>query len=142
MRVRRVALVAAVVIALAPVRPVEASWEPVLGEGLMKRLAACETGNDTQHRTRSFVSAFGVARQTWNLYADTPHQEAHKLTWNQQARVLDRVFWFGHVEAGRKQWAVGPYGHGCFRALWRSSVELRTRVCHNARERVRRWCRP
>lgn len=125
-----------------PAARVDAAWEPVLGRDLMTRLAQCETGNDTHHATRSYVTAWGLYRRTFELFADTPARRAGRLTWVQQARVVDRVFWFGHTERGRKQWAVGPWGHGCFKRLWRESVELRHRVCHNARDRVRRWCRP
>ena len=125
----------------APAVQADAAWEPVLGFDLMTALARCETGNDTTHRTRSYVGAWGFYRRTWDLFADTPASKAHRLSWNQQARVLDRAFWFGHTVHGRKQWAVGPFGHGCFKRLWKSNLRLRTRVCNNGRQQVRRWCR-
>lgn len=108
----------------------------------MTALARCETQNNTRHRTRSYVSAWGLYRRTWDLFADTPASQAWRLTWEQQARVVDRTFWFGHTEHGRKQWAVGPFGHGCFKAMWHKNGALRAKVCQNARIQVRRWCRP
>lgn len=128
--------------ALVPVSPVEASWGPVLGRQTMLALARCETQNNTAHRTRSYVSAWGFYRRTWDLFADTPASQAWRLSWDQQARVVDRAFWFGHEEHGRFQWAVGPWGHGCFKALWKRDAKLRHTVCHNRKQKVRRWCRP
>ena len=59
------------------------------------------------------------------MFADTSPTWAHKLSWNEQARILDRAFWFGYG----KQYAVGPWGHGCFKRLWKTSAKLRSRVC-------------
>lgn len=103
----------------------------------MRRLAACETGGNLGHLTRSYVSAWGFYKGTWRLFSDTPVHRVKHLTWEQQARVVDRAFWFGW----RKQWPVGPYGHGCFKKLWRTDARLRTRVCNNRKQQVRRWCR-
>ena len=103
----------------------------------MRRLAACETGGNLGHLTRSYVSAWGFYKGTWRMFSDTPVHRVKHLTWEQQARVVDRAFWFGW----RKQWPVGPYGHGCFQKLWRTDARLRTRVCHNRKQQVRRWCR-
>jgi len=74
------------------------------------------------------------------MYADAPDTRAPRMTYGQQARVLDRAFWFGHVERGRKQWPVGPWGHGCFKRLYKTT-KLRTLVCNNHKRAVRRWCR-
>ena len=118
--------------------PAAASWNHPLSYGLYVRLAQCETGNRTDHLTRSYVGAFGFAKPTWRMFADTSPTWAHRLTFAQQARVLDRAFWFGYG----KQFAVGPWGHGCFRRLWRTDANLRTEVCNNRKHEVRRWCRP
>ena len=104
----------------------------------MRRLAACETTGNLGHVTRSYVSAWGFAKTTWRMFSDTPVHRVKNLTWEQQARVVDRAFWFGW----RKQYAVGPYGHGCFKRLWRESPQLRHTVCNNRKQQVRRWCRP
>ena len=130
------------IVLLAPVSPVEARWEPVLGRDTMQRLAACETGGNLAHLTRSYVSAWGFAKGTWRMFSDTPVHRVKHLSWDQQARVVDRAFWFGHTRNGRKQWAVGPFGHGCFKKFYREDANLRTRVCNNRKQQVRRWCRP
>lgn len=143
MSLRRVAVITATITLLAPVRPVEARWEPVLGRQTMQALAVCETQGNLAHLTRSYVSAWGFYKGTWRLFSSTPVHRVKHLTWDQQARVVDRAFWFGWTRPdGRKQYAVGPYGHGCFRRLWAVSADLRTRVCNNRKQQVRRWCRP
>ena len=135
-----VAIAATIAIGL-PATQVNAEWNHPLPYETYVMLARCETQNNTRHKTRSYVGAFGFARSTWDLFADTPNSQAHTLTFAQQARVLDRAFFFGHIERGRKQWPVGPYGHGCFKHYWRTSLELRSQVCNNAKQSVRRWCR-
>ena len=130
------------IVLLAPVSPVEARWEPVLGRDTMARLAACETNGNLAHFTRSYVSAWGFYKGTWRLFSDTPVHRVKLLSWDQQARVVDRAFWFGHTRNGRKQWPVGPFGHGCFKKFYREDANLRTRICNNRKQQVRRWCRP
>jgi hypothetical protein len=130
------------IVLLAPVSPVEARWEPVLGRDTMARLAACETGGNLAHFTRTYVSAWGFAKTTWRMFSDTPVHRVKLLSWDQQARVVDRAFWFGHTRNGRKQWPVGPFGHGCFKKFYREDANLRTRICNNRKQQVRRWCRP
>lgn len=125
---------------LAPGSPVEARWNRALPMTAYEALGRCETGGkrgNTAHRTRSYVGAFGFAKTTWNAYADTPHQQAHRLTWEQQVRVLDRVFFYGHTERGRRLAPAGPWGHGCFRAM----PQIQRLVCQHGKHAVRRWCR-
>lgn len=130
----------ATVLALAPVSPAEASWSRALPRRAYEALGRCETGGERgnpAHRTRSYVGAFGFYRRTWDAYADTPSSKAHRLSWEQQARVLDRVFFFGHTEHGRRLAAAGPWGHGCFKRLaW-----IQQLVCHAKKHSIRRWCR-
>lgn len=125
--------------------PVKAEWNHPLPRDVYEYLSRCETGlspsEAVRHQSRSYVGAFGFAKTTWRLFSDTPVHRAKQLTWAQHARVLDRAFWFGHTRAGRKQWAVGPWGHGCFKHLYASSSKLRHAVCHNAKHQVRKWCR-
>lgn len=71
------------------------------------------------------------------MFSDTPPSRAHRLTYAQQARILDRAFFYGYG----KQYAVGPWGHGCWKHLWRVNTKLRTAVCNNRKQVVRRWCR-
>lgn len=147
-------LTAAVVLTIAvlgPTSPVEARWNRALPRDAYEWLGRCETGwsdgrfhprGNTAHRTRSYVAAFGFYKKTWDAYADTPWQRAHTLSWEQQARVLDRVFFYGHTErtgprAGKKLYAAGPWGHGCFR----KSTTIQHLVCKHRKWSVRRWCR-
>ena len=96
-------------------------------------LARCETGNNPRHSTKSYVGAFGFYRGTWDMFADTPNRRAPRLTWRQQALVLDRAFFFGHGT----QAPVGPWGHGCYKKL-RHAQEA---VCKHKNQKIRRWCR-
>jgi hypothetical protein len=125
------------ILALGPVSPVEATWNHPLPRWWYDELATCETGLNVRHSTRSYVSAFGIYRGTWDRWADTPNRRAHLLTYAQQARVVDRIAWFGHTENGRKQWPVGPWGWGC--------VKLRPRLqyalCQSTHPRVAKWKR-
>ena len=136
-------MVAVLASLVAPVGRVSASdgWNHPLPKYWYERLAQCETQNNTRHRTPSYVGAFGFARSTWDLFADTPNSQAHTLTFAQQARVLDRAFFYGHTERGRKQWAVGAYGHGCWKYYWKQSAELRSLVWNNGKQAVRKQCR-
>ena len=125
---------------IIPATPADAQWNRALPRDAYEQLGRCETGGrrgNPAHSTRSYVGAFGFYRRTWDLFADTPARKAPTLTWEQQARVLDRIFFFGHTENGRKQWAVGPWGHGCYKSLeWVQNL-----VCRSGKHSVRRWCR-
>lgn len=137
---RWVAGMIATVAVLAPVSPVEARWNRALPREAYEALGRCETGGERgnpQHSTRSYVGAFGVARTTWAAYADAPASRAPRMSWEQQARVLDRIFFYGHEENGRYLFAAGPWGHGCYKRLeWVQAL-----VCRHAKHAVRRWCR-
>jgi len=139
---KRTVIVTVAIALCAPANAVQAEWSPIIGRDRMMWLSQCETANNTKHRTRSYVGAFGFYRRTWNLFADTSDRAAHKLTWNQQARVAERAFWYGWRKPdGSKQWPVGPFGHGCFKKLWAQDADLRKVVCYNRKHQVRRWCR-
>ena len=79
------------------------------------KLAQCETGNNTRHSTRSYVTAFGIYRRTWDNWNNTPNRKAHLLTFAQQARGVDRIAFYGHTENGRYRWPVGLYGWGAIK---------------------------
>ena len=79
------------------------------------KLAQCETGNRTTHSTRSYVTAFGIYRGTWDNWNDTPNRKAHLLTFAQQARGVDRIAFYGHTEGGRYRYPVGLYGWGAIK---------------------------
>ena len=134
-------MTASILAVLAVPSPVEASWSRALPKAAYEALGRCETGGErgnTRHSTRSYVGAFGWARSTFDLFADTPASRAHTLTWEQQVRVLDRTFFFGYTRPdGTRQFAVGPWGHGCFKRLeWVQAL-----VCRAGKHSIRRWCR-
>ena len=79
------------------------------------KLAQCETSNNTRHSTRSYVTAFGIYRGTWDNWNDTPNRKAHLLTFAQQARGVDRIAYYGHTEGGRYRYPVGLYGWGAIK---------------------------
>jgi len=135
--IKRLCLAVTVIALAIPPSVTHAQWQPALGRELTTLLAQCETGNNTAHKTRSYVGAFGFAKPTWRMFSDTSPTWAHKLSWDQQARVLDRAFWFGWRNKG----PVGPWGHGCFKRYWQTNAKLRHTVCNNRKHQVRRWCR-
>ena len=99
------------------VTPVHAQeeWNHPMSKNWYIKLAQCETGNNVQHRTRSYVSAFGIYRGTWDNWNHTPASRAHLLTFAQQARAVDRIAYKGHTENGRYRWPVGLYGWGAIK---------------------------
>jgi hypothetical protein len=112
-------------------------WNHPMPKAWYISLAQCETRNNTKHSTRSYVGAFGFYRRTWDLFSNVPNRKAPTLTFRQQARVLDKAFWYGHTRNGRKQWAVGPWGHGCFKM----KPHAQKAVCEHKERRVKKWCR-
>ena len=83
-----------------------------MGKNWYIKLARCETSNNTRHSTRSYVTAFGIYRQTWDYWNNTPNRKAHLLTFAQQARGVDRIAFYGHTEGGKYRHPVGLYGWG------------------------------
>ena len=117
--------------------PAQAQWNHPLDRWAYQALSDCETGTDLAHATRTYVGPFGWTRQVHAWYSDTPARNARRLTYGQWARILDRAFWYGHEDRG----PVGPWGHGCFRHLYRTNPKFRAQVCNNPKHQVRRWCR-
>lgn len=134
---RRTLMLTAALILATPTQTAEAAWNHPLPRAWYEALARCETGNNPAHSTRSYVGAFGFYRRTWDLFADTPNRRAPQLSFAAQARVLDRAFWWGHTENGRRQYPVGPWGHGCFKKL----EHTQQAVCKHKNHKIRRWCR-
>ena len=89
--------------------PAQAEWGHPMPKAWYIKLAQCETGNRTTHSTRSYVTAFGIYRGTWDNWNDTPNRKAHLLTFAQQARGVDRIAFHGHTEGGRYRYPVGLY---------------------------------
>lgn len=92
--------------------PAQAEWGHPMPKAWYIKLAQCETGNRTTHSTRSYVTAFGIYRRTWDNWNNTPNRKAHLLTFAQQARGVDRIAYYGHTEGGRYRPPVGLYGWG------------------------------
>lgn len=135
-------LVVALLINVAPATNPPPVWNHPLPWHVYRALSDCETGSNLGHVTRSYVGAFGFAKGTWRLFSDTPIRHAKNMTYGQQAKVLDHAFWYGRDRPdGTRLWAVGPWGHGCFKMQWKTSPDLRRAVCHNGKQLVRRWCR-
>ena len=95
--------------------PAQAEWGHPMPKAWYIKLAQCETGNRTTHSTRSYVTAFGIYRRTFDYYNDTPNRKAHLLTFAQQARAVDRIAYKGHTEGGQYRYPVGLYGWGAIK---------------------------
>ena len=95
--------------------PAKADWGHPMPKAWYIKLAQCETGNNTRHSTRSYVTAFGIYRSTWDNWNDTPNRKAHLLTFAQQARGVDRIAYHGNTEGGRYRAPVGLYGWGAIK---------------------------
>lgn len=95
--------------------PAQAEWGHPMPKAWYIKLAQCETGNNTKHATRSYVTAFGIYRGTWDNWNDTPNRKAHLLTFAQQARGVDRIAYHGHTEGGRYRPPAGLYGWGAIK---------------------------
>lgn len=95
--------------------PAKAEWGHPMPKTWYIKLAQCETGNNTRHSTRSYVTAFGIYRGTWDHWNDTPNRKAHLLTFAQQARGVDRIAYYGHTEGKTYRAPVGLYGWGAIK---------------------------
>jgi len=95
--------------------PAQAEWGHPMPKAWYIKLAQCETGNNTRHSTRSYVTAFGIYRGTWDNWNNTPASKANLLTFAQQARGVDRIAYYGHTEGGRYRYPVGLYGWGAIK---------------------------
>ena len=95
--------------------PAKAEWGHPMPKAWYIKLAQCETGNNTRHATRSYVTAFGIYRGTWDNWNNTPASKANLLTFAQQARGVDRIAYYGHTEGGRYRYPVGLYGWGAIK---------------------------
>ena len=135
-------MLVALVLNVTPATQPPPVWNHPLKWHVYKALSDCETGSNLAHITRSYVGAFGFSKPVWRMFSDTPIRHAKNMTYGQQAKVLDHAFWYGIRDIdGIKQWPVGPWGHGCFKRLWKTMPDLKRGVCHNGKASVRRWCR-
>lgn len=109
----------------------------VLAEHFYYRLAQCETGSNWKHSTRSYTSAFGIARGVWQRYSHS--SDASRYTPREQAIVVDRIAFTG-FDDGRRFWPpVGPWGWGAIRT--QNCMKLQTFICKSRKPIVARWKR-
>ena len=126
---------------LIPVSPVKADWNRPMPHEWYLDLARCETSNNTRHGYplnphSRFVTAFGMTRHAFSLFADASPKYAYKLSFAKQAVVVDRLAWYGHTEKGKKQWPVGPWG---FTSIRSNCKNLATRLCESKSRAVQKW---
>lgn len=109
----------------------------VLAEHFYYRLAQCETGQAWNHSTRSYTSAFGIARGVWLRYSHS--SDAQRYTPRQQAIVVDRIAFHGFHD-GRRFWhPVGPWGWGAIKT--QNCVNLQSFICKSRKQIVAKWKR-
>tara|TARA_R110000823_G_scaffold151698_2_gene282615 strand:+ start:57 stop:494 length:438 start_codon:yes stop_codon:yes gene_type:complete len=113
-----------------------AKYHGVLPDAYYDGLARCETGNNVNHSTRSYTGMFGIHRQTWKNWSDTP--SAKGLTPRQQVKVADAIAFKSHINPdGRKVWRVGPWGWGCLKG----QKSLQRFICQSRHTLVVKWKR-
>lgn len=136
------ALIAFTTISATSVSPVKADWNHPLPKDWYEDLARCETGFNLQHETLSYVSSFGIHRQTWRNWNHISPSKAKTLTFAQQAQAVDRIAFKGKKQVnadGSKsivKWPVGPWGWGAIR---NNCANLATRLCQSKSVFVQRW---
>lgn len=109
----------------------------VLAEHFYYRLAQCETGSKWNHETRSYTSAFGIAKGVWLRYSHST--SATRYTPRQQAEVVDRIAFTG-FDDGRRFWhPVGPWGWGAIRT--QNCMNLQSFICKSRKPIVQKWKR-
>lgn len=132
----------------AVIPPSMAKWQntkPVMPKRFWEIIAQCETGNDTRHATRSYITAFGLNRQTastWSEYNAMSKRGARalrSLSWQEQRVIAERIAFKGffNERQGRFVWPVGVRGWGCFKI--RPSAQAM--LCASRHPLVQRWKR-
>lgn len=122
--------------------PAKADWNHPMDKYWYQDLARCETGFNLKHETLSYVSAFGIHRQTWRTWNHIPPSKAKTLTFGQQAQAVDRIAFKGKKQTnadGSKtivKYPVGPWGWGAIR---NNCSNLATRLCKSKSALVKPW---
>lgn len=122
--------------------------KPVMPKRFWEIIAQCETGGEignTKHSTRSYITAFGLNRQTASTWSD--HNAMSKrgaralrsLSWKEQRVIAERIAFkgFWNERQGRFVWPVGVRGWGCFK-IRPSAQRL---LCESRHPLVQRWKR-
>jgi hypothetical protein len=108
----------------------------VLAPQFYHRLAKCETGKKWKHETKSYTSGFGIARGVWQRWSNS--SSANRYTAEQQAEVVDKIAFLGHMEQGKYVHPVGPWGWGVVKS---NCMNLQAFICKSKRVEVARWKR-
>lgn len=109
----------------------------VLAEHFYYRLAQCETGSKWNHETRSYTSAFGIAKGVWLRYSHST--SATRYTPRQQAMVVDRIAFTGFDDGKQFIHPVGPWGWGAIRT--QNCMNLQSFICKSRKPIVQKWKR-
>ena len=128
-------------IAFASILPTEAKAgglfaDRILAPHFYHRLAKCETGSNWKHETKSYTSGFGIARGVWQRFSNS--STASRYTPEQQAIVVDRIAFLGHMEEGKYVHPVGPWGWGVVKS---NCMNLQRCICKSKRAEVARFKR-
>jgi len=113
----------------------------VLAEHFYYRLAQCETGSNWKHSTKSYTSAFGIARGVWLRYSHST--DAARYTPREQAIVVDRIAFHGFDDGRNFYPPVGPWGWGAVRT--QNCMNLQHYICKSKKPIVKRYqgrCKP
>lgn len=122
--------------------PAHAQWNHPMDKAWYEDLARCETGFNLKHETKSYVSSFGIYRQTWNTWNHVPASKAKTLTFSEQVQAVDRIAFKGKKKTladGSKtmvKYPIGPWGWGAIR---NNCANLATRLCQSKSALVKPW---
>jgi hypothetical protein len=101
------------------------------------RLAQCETGSDWKHETKSYTSAFGIARGVWMKYSHSTN--GSRYTPREQAIVVDRIAFLGFHDGRKFHHPVGPWGWGAIKT--QNCMNLQSFICRSKNPIVKKWGR-
>ncbi len=110
----------------------------VLAPHFYHRLAKCETGSkwlDAGTR-KNYTSGFGIARGVWQRFSNS--SGADRYTPAQQAEIVDRIAFLGHMEKGKFVKPVGPWGWAVVRT---NCMNLQKFICKSKHPMVQKWKR-
>ncbi len=112
-------------------------YKGVMSDHFYRTLAKCETNLNWQHDTRSYTSAFGIARGTWQRWSNSSSAQGKDPIY--QVRVVDNIAFHGHTTDGVFKPPTGLWGWGCIRR----SKKLQAIICKSRNPlvyRQRRHC--
>lgn len=101
------------------------------------RLAQCETGSNWKHETKSYTSAFGIARGVWMKYSHATNGSRYSP--REQAIVVDRIAFLGFHDGRKFHHPVGPWGWGAIKK--QNCMDLQSFICKSKNPIVKKWGR-